>query len=210
MIKNWKLFLEGSEEGDSERELYEHAEQLKVNLRKVFEKLFLAEFLFRIAGSKQHLEASVNLISNTLIGAFGEAIDKREDNTEEFRELMIGSFTKSVKGAKDIMVNESFSKGLDLMVDEFIKTLIDYKKSIESEGEEWKQEKELDYSNLSKSELDDLINQALDSRDFARVKFLSQYLKESVEFSPEEELNSICSEAAEMFVRFIYDNIKVI
>lgn len=209
MIKNWKLFLESSDD-DDDSELYKNAEELKVSLKKVFANLFLAEFLFRIAGSKEHLEKSAELICNTLIAAFADAIDRRQDSDEGFKKLMIESFSKSIEDSKSAMINESFDKGLNMIVDNFIRTVIDYRKSMESEGEEWKQEKEIDYSNLTKSELDNLINQALDDRDFSRVKFLSQYLKESVDYNPEEQLKSICSEIAEILVRFIYDNIKLI
>ena len=38
--------------------------------------------------------------------------------------------------------------------------------------------KEVDYEDMSKYEINDLIDQALDARDFDKVKFLSQYLKE--------------------------------
>jgi ferritin len=40
-------------------------------------------------------------------------------------------------------------------------------------------EKQVDYSSMSQKEIQDLVDQALDNRDFDTVKMLSQYLKES-------------------------------
>ena len=47
----------------------------------------------------------------------------------------------------------------------------------EIEGEE--QEEEIDYSKLSSKEIDSLINQAIDSRNFSELNVLRNYIKES-------------------------------
>jgi len=82
---------------------------------------------------------------------------------------------------------ESYRKKLFNLVDDKYKKANGEKnnpkktvKNKDTEGEEWKKEKQFRYKDLSKSELDVLINQALDTRDFKRVKFLSQFLKESL------------------------------
>jgi hypothetical protein len=43
-------------------------------------------------------------------------------------------------------------------------------------------EREQDYSSMTSNEIYELIDDALDKRDFDRVKFLSKYLKESSDF----------------------------
>jgi ferritin len=43
-------------------------------------------------------------------------------------------------------------------------------------------EREQDYSSMTSNEIYELIDDALDKRDFDRVKFLSKYLKESSNF----------------------------
>jgi ferritin len=57
---------------------------------------------------------------------------------------------------------------------------------------------------MSKSEINDLINQALDARDFAEVKFLSQYLKESFEIT--DDMKAGIQKFCDTLVRFIVQN----
>ena len=78
------------------------------------------------------------------------------------------------------------------------------KKAKESEGEEWRQSKEVDYKDMSKSEINDLIDQALDDRDFGKVKFLSQYLKESFEIT--DDMKAGIQKFCDTLVRFIVQN----
>ena len=78
------------------------------------------------------------------------------------------------------------------------------KKTKDSEGEEWRQSKEVDYKDMSKSEINDLIDQALDDRDFGKVKFLSQYLKESFEIT--DDMKAGIQKFCDTLVRFIVQN----
>ena len=48
-------------------------------------------------------------------------------------------------------------------------------------GEEEKETGEVDYSELTQRELQELIDDALDSGDFTKVKMLAQYMKEGKE-----------------------------
>ena len=107
------------------------------------------------------------------------------------------------------MIEESFAKGIDFMVDAFINTLMDIKKSNDSEGEEWRQEKEVSYEDMTKTEINNLIDQALDDRDFARVKFLSKYIKESFDYNAKVELEKIAKEISELIIKFVKENIPV-
>lgn len=206
MIQNWKLFLENSNEDDEQ--VRKDGEVLKTELKKNFSKLFFAEFMFRLVGDKEQLEIGVEVITQVLVEGFIESLNTRDFN-EEFKELMIDSFTSSLDEAKAVMVDESFAKGIDIMIDNFIQILIDLKKAADSEGEEWKEEKEKEYSDMSKSEINDLIDQALDDRDFAKVKFLSQFLKESVDYNPEKELKEISKIFANLILDFVEKYSKV-
>ncbi len=203
MIKNWKLFLENSEDDDSE--LIRNGEELKASLKGFFAKFFLVEFFLRITGNKENIKQGVEVISETMIKMFGECLAQK-DFPEEFVEILTNAFAKSTESAREIMINDSFEKGLDVMVDNWIQTMIDIKKSWQREGEEWKQEREKDYADLSKSELNELIDKALDDRDFAQVKFLSQYLKESANYNPQKEIEDLSYKIAELFIQFVIDN----
>ena len=215
MIKNWKLFLESAEDdysGDVEKDLKKLGEELKRGLHASFAPMFIGEMFLRFSGEdvKNELRKGVDMIFETIMEQFISVLDSKEEIDEEYRDIMINGLSRSVDSAKETMINQNFKAGISHMVDIFVEFLIDYKKSIDSEGEEWKEEKEKDYSDMSKSEINDLIDQALDARDFSKVKFLSQYLKES--YNNEEALKQIedaCRKVAELLAQFCYSALKV-
>ncbi len=211
MIKNWKLFLENFDDDDSndESKLKANGEQLKTSLKALFGPIFLVEFVVRQTGDTEQLSQGVDMICDVLIKSFKSVLDGKEDFSEEFVEILINSFNESIGSAKQIMVEESFSNGIDFMVDKFINTLIEIRKSRESEGEEWRQEKEVSYEDMTKSQINDLIDQALDQRDFKRVQFLSKYMKESFDYNAELELEKIAKEISELIIKFVKENIPV-
>ena len=215
MIKNWKLFLESAEDdysGDVEKDLKKLGEELKRGLHAAFAPMFIGEMFLRFSGEdvKNELRKGVDMIFETIMDQFISVLDSKEEIDEEYRDIMINGLSRSVDSAKETMINQNFKAGISHMVDIFVEFLIDYKKSIDSEGEEWKEEKEKDYSDMSKSEINDLIDQALDARDFSKVKFLSQYLKES--YNNEEAFKQIeeaCRKVAELLAQFCYSALKV-
>ncbi len=210
MIKNWKLFLENFDDGDDDdANLKSNGEQLKTSLKLLFGPIFLVEFVVRQTGDTEQLSQGVDMICDVLIKSFKSVLNGREDFSEEFSEILINSFSESIESAKEIMIEESFANGIDFMVDEFINTLMDIKKSKDSEGEEWRQEKEVSYEDMTKTEINNLIDQALDQRDFARVKFLSKYIKESFDYDAKVELEKIGKEIAELIIKFVKENIPV-
>ncbi len=210
MIKNWKLFLENFDDGsDDDANLKSNGEKLKTSLKALFGPIFLVEFVVRQTGDTEQLSQGVDMICDVLIKSFKSVLNGREDFSEEFSEILINSFSESIESAKEIMIEESFANGIDFMVDEFINTLMDIKKSKDSEGEEWRQEKEVSYEDMTKTEINNLIDQALDQRDFARVKFLSKYIKESFDYDAKVELEKIGKEIAELIIKFVKENIPV-
>ena len=210
MIKNWKLFLENFDDGDDDdANLKSNGEQLKTSLKLLFGPIFLVEFVVRQTGDTEQLSQGVDMICDVLIKSFKSVLNGREDFSEEFSEILINSFSESIESAKEIMIEESFANGIDFMVDEFINTLMDIKKSKDSEGEEWRQEKEVSYGDMTKTEINNLIDQALDDRDFARVKFLSKYIKESFDYNAKVELEKIAKEMSELIIKFVKENIPV-
>lgn len=205
MIKNWKLFLESNDHDDEdiEKTLKRMGEELKQGLYIAFTNIFVGELFVRLSGGDtEKLSKGVDLIFSTVLESFTDIVYGKDDFDEELRDKMIEFLHKSCEDAKQTMLEKSFKAGISHMVDIFVDFLIDYKKVIDSEGEDWKEEKEKDYSELSKSEINQLIDQALDERDFEKVKFLSQYLKESYDQDVMSQVEEACKKAAELLAEF--------
>lgn len=212
MIKNWKLFLESNDHDDEdiEKTLKRMGEELKQGLYIAFTNIFVGELFVRLSGGgEDKLSKGVDIIFSTVLESFTEIVYSKDNFDEELRDKMVEFLHKSCESAKQTMLEKSFKAGISHMVDIFTDFLIDYKKAIDSEGEEWKQEKEKDYSELSKSEINQLIDQALDDRDFEKVKFLSQYLKESYDQDVMGQVEEACRKAAELLVEFCAKAFKV-
>jgi histidyl-tRNA synthetase len=199
MIKNWKLFLESQ---DNEGE-FKNVEDLKNSLKLIISPLLVSEALIRLSGDKVTLSNSVDLITKLFIKSFTIVINER-DIEDERKEFFINIFTESIENSKETFINISFLSGIEKMVDIFIGKLEEFKKKSELELEDWKKEKELDYSEMSNKELNELIDDALDKRDFDRVKILSSYLKESVSVDSNKILEDVCYDICELFIKYIY------
>jgi len=174
IIKNYKLFLEGLSDN----------EDFKQNV-DVLKKALYAMF-------------------NPVFNMFVESVNRNEDLDDEFRDVILTEFDKALKSARPIFIEKSFKDGVDKSINFLIEFLDAMKKAQESEGEEWRQAKEISYEDMSKSEINDLIDQALDDRDFGKVKFLSQYLKESFEIT--DDMKAGIQKFCDTLVRFIVQN----
>ena len=214
MIKNWKLFLESAEDdysGDVEKDLKKMGQELKNGLYLAFAPMFIGEMFLRFSDKdvKDELKKGVDMIFETIMEQFIAVLDSKEEINEEYRDIMISGLSQAVDSAKETMIDQNFKAGISHMVDIFVDFLIDYKKSMDSEGEEWREEKEKDYSDMSKSEINNLIDQALDDRDFSKVKFLSQFLKESYNEETFKQIKDACRKVAELLAQFCYSALKV-
>ncbi len=213
MIKNWKLFLESDEPEDIEGEIRSQGEELKRGLNLAFAPMFVGEMTLRFAKNsndpeiKAELKRGVDMIFDTIFSTFIDIIEKK-DFEPELKEIMISYLERSLDSARETMINQNFKAGIAHMVEVFVQFIIDYKKASDNEGEEWKEEKQKDYSEMSKSEINSLIDQALDDRDFEKVRMLSKYIKESKSFST-DEIKSACEEVAELLVNFVQMSLKV-
>jgi hypothetical protein len=213
MIKNWKLFLESDEPEDIEGEIRSQGEELKRGLNLAFAPMFIGEMTLRFAKNsndpeiKAELKRGVDMIFDTIFNTFIDIIEKK-DLEPEFQEIMISYLERSLDSARETMINQNFKAGISHMVEVFVQFIIDYKKASDNEGEEWREEKEKDYSEMSKSEINSLIDQALDDRDFEKVRMLSKYIKESKSFST-DEIKSACEKVAELLANFVQISLKV-
>jgi hypothetical protein len=213
MIKNWKLFLESDEPEDIEGEIRSQGEELKRGLNLAFAPMYIGEMTLRFAKNsndpevKAELKKGVDMIFNYIFDTFVDIIEKK-DLEPELQEIMISYLERSLESARETMINQNFKAGISHMVEVFVQFIIDYKKASDNEGEEWREEKEKDYSEMSKSEINSLIDQALDARDFEKVRMLSKYIKESKSFST-DEIKSACEKVAELLANFVQISLKV-
>jgi len=199
-IKTYKLFLEGIKDDD---DFKRNLENLKLSLYAMLEPIFSMEKNVRMTGDIESLSEGADSLIEILFNMFVDSANSNPDLSEEFKDLVLENFDKSLKNSKSIFIEKSFKEGLDKSIDFFVEFLEALKKSVESEGEEWKEAKEKDYEDMSKSEINALIDQALDDRDFDKVRFLSQYMKESFEITDDmkEDIQKFCDELVNFIVR---------
>lgn len=200
-IKTYKLFLEGISDDD---EFKKNVDELKKSLYVMLNPIFMMEKIVRIAGDTKELESGTDELIKILFNMFVASVNANQDLDEEFKDIILSEFAKALKSARPIFIEESFKDGVDKSINFLVEFLEAIKKSRESEGEEWKKAKEVNYEDMSKSEINDLIDQALDVRDFGRVKFLSQYLKESFEIT--DDMKAGIQNFCDALVRFIVEN----
>jgi len=204
-IKNYKLFLESI---NDDNEFKQNVEELKKSLYVMLNPIFMMEKIVRLSGDTEQLEYGTDQLIELLFNMFVASVNANQDLDEEFKDIILREFDKALKSARNIFIEESFKDGVDKSINFLVEFLDAIKKARESEGEEWKKSKEVDYEDMSKSEINDLIDQALDVRDFTRVKFLSQYLKESFEIT--DEMKAGIQKFCDTLVRFIVQNYYVL
>ena len=204
-IKNYKLFLESISD---DNEFKQNVDELKKALYTMLNPIFMMEKIVRIVGDTKELESGTDQLIELLFNMFLGSVNANEDLDDEFRDMILAEFDKALKSARPIFIEKSFKDGVDKSINFLIEFLEAIKKARESEGEEWKQSKEVGYEDMSKSEINDLIDQALDVRDFGRVKFLSQYLKESFEIT--DDMKAGIQKFCDTLVRFIVENYYVL
>lgn len=205
IIKNYKLFLESLNDDENFKK---NVDELKNSLYIMLNPIFTMEKIVRTSGDTKELESGADALIEILFNMFIQSVNSNQDLDEEFRDLILREFDKSLKSARSIFIDKSFKEGVDKSINFLVEFLDAIKKSQESEGEEWKQAKEVDYEDMSKSEINDLIDQALDVRDFEKVKFLSQYLKESFEMT--DEVKAGIQKFCDDLVKFIVSNYYIL
>jgi hypothetical protein len=203
IIKNYKLFLESI---NDDEDFKQNVEDLKNSLYIMLNPIFNMEKIFRSSGETKELENGADALIDILFNMFIHSVNANQDLDDEFRNIILDSFEKSLKSARNIFIEKSFKEGVNKSINFLVEFLDAIKKAQESEGEEWRQSKEVSYEDMSKSEINDLIDQALDVRDFEKVKFLSQYLKESFEMTDDIKagIKKFCDDLVSLIVNNYY------
>ena len=199
MIKDWKLFLESFDDDDD-------IEMMKAEILKAFTPLFISEVLMRPMASKKQLEEMANTMLISLLTGFGDAISEKDFLSDEDKLEMATEFSKFAQEGKKIMVETSFKDGMIYVFEKFINYIKDKKQ--QEEGEGWKKslskedETQDDLENLSKSEIQNLIDDALDREDFDEVRKLSKYL-ESNQYVDNIELKEMIDNVVNILVKYV-------
>lgn len=200
-IKSYKLFLESI---NDDEDFKQNVDELKNSLYIMLNPIFNMEKIVRSSGDTKELESGADALIEILFNMFIQSVNANQDLDDEFRDIILDRFEKSLKSARSIFIENSFKEGVDKSISFLVEFLDAIKKAQESEGEEWRQAKEVSYEDMSKSEINDLIDQALDVRDFEKVKFLSQYLKESFEMT--DDVKAGIQKFCDALVSFIVNN----
>lgn len=199
MIKDWKLFLESFDDDDD-------IEMMKAEILKAFTPLFISEVLMRPMASKKQLEEMANTMLISLLTGFGDAISEKDFLSDEDKLEMATEFSKFAQEGKKIMVETSFKDGMIYVFEKFINYIKDKKQ--QEGGEGWKKslskedETQDDLENLSKSEIQNLIDDALDREDFDEVRKLSKYL-ESNQYVDNIELKEMIDNVVNILVKYV-------
>ncbi len=170
----------------------------------MFTPIFAMEKIIRMVGDTKKLEEGADSLIELMISMWSHSLEGRDDLDEQFKDMIMIDFTESLKKSRPTFIEKSFQLGIEQSLDFLINKLEEFKKRKESEGEEWREEKEVSYDDMSKKEINDLIDKALDERDFERVKFLSQFLKESI--TATDEVTESIGQFCETLLNFIVDN----
>ena len=200
-LKNYKLFLEGFKDDD---EFKQGIQELKKSLFIMFTPIFAMEKIIRMVGDTKKLEEGADSLIELMISMWSHSLEGRDDLDEQFKDMIMIDFTESLKKSRPTFIEKSFQLGIEQSLDFLINKLEEFKKRKESEGEEWREEKEVSYDEMSNKEISGLIDVALDNRDFERVKFLSQFLKESI--TATDEITEAIGEYCDTLLNFIVNN----
>ncbi len=200
-LKNYKLFVEGFKNDD---EFKQGIQELKKSLFIMFTPIFAMEKNIRMVGDTKKLEEGADSLIELMISMWSHSLKGRDDLDDQFKEMIMMDFTKSLKESRPTFIEKSFQQGIEQSLDFLINKLEEFKKRNESEGEEWREEKEVSYDEMSNKEISGLIDVALDNRDFERVKFLSQFLKESI--TATDEITEAIGEYCDTLLNFIVNN----
>lgn len=186
-------------------------ERLKLSLALNFKPIFEKETQIRQSGDKKTIESSADQFMQIMFDMWYYSVMNRRDLEDSIKELIIHDFDDALDKSRDIFINKSFNDGLVSTLDLLCQKLEQQQKSKESEEEaeeDWRIEKEVDYSDMTNREINDLINAAIDSGDFERASYLNQFIKvnESMQITDEmtEVVGDFCEQLLDIIIEFYY------
>ena len=202
-----KKFFESLDDFDSFRM---SIERLKLSLALNFKSIFEKETEIRQSGDKKTIESSADQFMQIMFDLWYYSVMNRRDLEDSIKELIIHDFDDALDKSRDIFINKSFNDGLISTLELLCQKLEQQQKSKGSEDEseeEWRIEKEVDYSDMTNREINDLINAAIDSGDFERASYLNQFIKvnESMQITDEmftRVVGDFCEQLLDIIIKF--------
>jgi hypothetical protein len=201
-----KKFFESLDDFDSFRM---SIERLKLSLALNFKPIFEKETEIRQSGDKKTIESSADQFMQIMFDLWYYSVMNRRDLEDSIKELIIHDFDDALDKSRDIFINKSFNDGLISTLELLCQKLEQQQKSKGSEDEseeEWRIEKEVDYSDMTNREINDLINAAIDSGDFERASYLNQFIRvnESMQITDEmtEVVGDFCEQLLDIIIKF--------
>jgi len=170
MIKNWEMFLESFGD-DSERN------RAKKEILGTLKDIIDSEQSFRENLSIKQIDSFLTNFLNQLIDTLSVRLKESEKIPEENSNILYENFKRLIELNKTVMIEESFEIGLSNIVDGILDSIEEFRELSNKEDSSWRDPKEVEYENMQKTDIQDLIDDALDRRDFDEVKKLSRYLE---------------------------------
>lgn len=170
MIKNWEMFLESFDD-DSERN------RAKKEILDTLKDIIDSEQSFRESLSTKQIDSILTNFLNQLIDTLRVRLEESEKIPEENSNILYENFKRLIELNKPVMIEESFEIGLTNIVDGILDSIEELRELPNKEDSSWREPKEVEYENMQKTDIQDLIDDALDRRDFDEVKKLSRYLE---------------------------------
>lgn len=194
-----------SESIKDDDEFKKNIQSLKSSLSVMFAPLFIKEKQIREFGNMRLLEEGADSLMELLFDMWFHSIDSREDLDEEFKQEIIQDFDEALNSSRQIFINDSYQAGIESTLDFLTDKIDEMSKSQQQEDEDWRQPKQVSYEDMSQSEINGLIDQALDNNDFERVKFLSKFL-ETLEITDEvtECVGEFCERLLEIIIKYYH------
>ena len=208
-LKKYSQFIAESKvfESKDSGEFRKNIESLKLTLAVMFEPLFRKEKEIREFGNQRLLEEGADSLIGVIFEIWAFSVENRQDLEDEIKEVIIEDFQKALISSRNVFVNQSYQKGIESSLDILVKNIEDIAKRNFEEDEDWKTPKEISYKDMTKSEINNLVNQALDEGDYERVQLLNKYLEsvESLDVDLQREaVQQFCEGLIEYITQYLY------
>lgn len=210
-LKRYNQFIVASQifESKDSEEFRKNIESLKLTLAAMFEPVFKKEREIRDFGNQRLLEEGADNLIEVMFELWAFSVENRQDLEDEIKEEIIEDFHKALISSRDVFINQSYQKGIESSLDILVRNIEAIAKRNSAEDEDWKKPKEISYKDMSKKEINDLLNAALDEGDFERVQLLNKYLESTENFDVDltrEAASEFCEKLVEWITQYLYQS----
>jgi len=202
-VKYFNQFILESAEEDYDNGTYkEQLRSMMDALKEVIVWMQIGRAFMKRIEIEKNLDNMISQIMDDLKSQIS-SIEKLKNDSDKIVKSIEEGFIKY----KDGMIDKDFKKYLSLALIHSFNTIKEYKEKKYKDETLYPNTKpnDFDESNLSNREVRDLIDQALDKRDFEEVKRLTFLLKESVDIVEDDLGIDVFKRISETFISIIID-----